>query len=54
MKTDYEIEELFKKFPYDKRKLNRDELNEVKKYVAQRLNLERDNGAGTLSEQQGF
>lgn len=54
MKTDYEIEELFKKFPYEKRKLNRDELNEVKKYVAQRLNWERDNGAGTLSEQQGF
>lgn len=54
MKTDNEVEQLLKKFPYEKRKLNDHELTELKKYVAQRLDWERDNGIGTVSQQKVF
>lgn len=54
MKTDTEVEELFKKFPYEKRKLNDQELIELKNYVAQRLDWERDNDIGTPVQQQEF
>lgn len=54
MKKDTEVEELIKKFPYERRKLNKQELIDLNNYVAQRLDWERDNGIGTLFQQQEF
>lgn len=54
MKTDYKIEALLNRFPYERRILSSSEIYELKISVSERLDWEREHGLGTISDQQNF